>query len=135
MFEEEEEGSGGGGGGVFFFEWERSDGGGGGGVAFLDWERSTGGRGVVFSVCGASGGGGGAFDRLGTGGGVLESLGRLSSESMMEWVEPDCEEVELIVGESETGVVWPGMWAEPEEITLTGTSGPVQKNRKTHREK
>lgn len=53
----------------------------------------------------SGGGGGGAFDRLGTGGGVLDALGRLSSESTMEWVEPDCEEVELMVGERETGVV------------------------------
>lgn len=51
------------------------------------------------------GGGGGAFDRLGTGGGVLDALGRLSSDSMMEWVELDCEEVELMVGETEIGVV------------------------------
>lgn len=66
---------------------------------------------------------------------MLEALGRLSSETMMEWVEPDCEEVELDVGERETGVLWPGVWAEAEEITLTGTSGPVQDNIETHEEK
>lgn len=53
----------------------------------------------------SGGGGGGAFDRLGTGGGVLDPLGTLSSESAMEWVEPDCEEVELMIGDKETGVV------------------------------
>lgn len=73
----------------------------------------------------SGGGGGGAFVRLGTGGGVLDALGRLSSESRMEWVEPDWEEVELIVGELDAGVVCAGVRMEPEEITLTGTSGPV----------
>lgn len=62
---------------------------------------------------------------------MLEALGRLSSESMMEWVDSDWEEVELVDEERETGVVWPGVWAETEEITLTGTSGPVQDNSET----
>lgn len=72
----------------------------------------------------SGGGGGGTFVRLGTGGGVLDTLGRLSSERRTEWVEPDWEKVELMVGEIDTGVVCPGVWAEPEEVTLAGTSGP-----------
>lgn len=59
---------------------------------------------------------------------MLDALRRLSSDSRMEWVEPDWEEVELIVEEMETGLVCPEIWAEPEEISLTGTSGPETTN-------
>lgn len=60
--------------------------------------------------------GAGGFTRDGTGGGgVLETLGRLTSEETSEWEEPDSTEVVLIEREG------PGDGGR--EDTLEGTSG------------
>lgn len=62
--------------------------------------------------CSAAGG----LTRDGTGGGgVLETLGRLISEEMREWEEPEHKEVELIERE--------GAGDGGREDTLEGTSG------------
>lgn len=53
------------------------------------------------------------------GGGVLEMLGRLTSEDMGEWEEPDAKEVELIERE--------GAGDGGREDTLEGTSGSAQR--------
>lgn len=62
------------------------------------------------------------FTRDGTGGGgVLETLGRLTSEETCEWEEPDSMEVVLIVRE--------GAGDGGREDTLEGTSGSAVKER------
>lgn len=55
------------------------------------------------------------------GGGVLETLGRLTSEETAEWEEPDSKEVVLMEREGE------GDGAR--EDTLEGTSGSAERER------
>ena len=62
------------------------------------------------------------FTRDGTGGGgVLETLGRLASEEIGEWQEPDSKEVVLIEREG------PGDGGR--EDTLEGISGSAERER------
>lgn len=55
------------------------------------------------------------------GGGVLETLGRLTSEETAEWEEPDSKEVVLMERE--------GAGDGAREDTLVGTSGSAERER------
>lgn len=73
-------------------------------------------------------GGAGGFARDGTGGGgVLETLGRLTSEEGRDWEEPESKEVVLIERE--------GAGDAGREDTLEGTSGSAQRRRERERER
>jgi len=62
------------------------------------------------------------FTRDGTGGGgVLETLGKLTSEETSEWEEPDSKEVVLVVRE--------GAGDGGREDTLEGTPGSAEGER------
>lgn len=71
--------------------------GGGGWGAWPFFEGTGWGEGVEGGT--SSGGWGGGFTRLGTGGGVLATLVRLTSEDTTEWEETESREAELTEGD------------------------------------
>lgn len=84
------------------------------------------GRGGESDGC-TSGSGAGGFTRDGTGGGgVLETLGRLTSEETREWEEP--ESIEVVLTERE------GAGDVGREDTLEGTSGSAEGESSGYRE-